>query len=108
MSAKILKVVFVILLLVTIGELGYYVYVLKFNQPKPTKQLNPISATPSAEVPGSLDVSEKPELKLADVYQFFQDHKKNDEVKYYLLTEVSGVLGKVENIIAQSEKLRLR
>lgn len=51
-SGKILKVVFVILLLVTIGELGYYVYVLKGN---PSKSMNTPSQNTSGSVPTQVE-----------------------------------------------------
>lgn len=58
-SYKLLKVIFVILLLVTFGEAGYYIYIQTNNRPsnteKTTKNLPPTSASPIVEPPKEID-----------------------------------------------------
>jgi len=94
MSAKILKVVFVILLLVTIGELGYYVYVLKGNKSIDEKisQTREVELAPATASPGETEY-----LISEAALNYLKSRPKNKGSKYYLIGEEVGIIGEIRD-----------
>lgn len=104
MSAKILKVVFVILLLVTIGELGYYFYVLRLNPLKGINLLGQITndTTSTGLIETQITSTPIPKLSLEEnflnssVFQYVQLKGQNEGQKITLTLEQSGFIGEVD------------
>lgn len=101
--SKLLKVIFVILVLVTIGEVGYYFYILKgntlgINIPWQKTGVSPIpieSGTTSNPIPS---YPQRKELSLSEVFDFFSQYKLNKGQDVFIVVENKGRLGKVEMI----------
>ena len=97
MSAKLLKAVFVILLLVTIAEAGYYFYVLKkgnFQQKNNTAN-NSIQQMISSE--SANKDQENPQLKkFQESILIYQNLVKNNtDGKVYFVMEQPGVINSI-------------
>ena len=103
MSYKLLKVIFVILILVVIGEGGYYFYVLRTNtngQPSINKQVVISPQVPQQKPTiqaglgnGNFEPAIHPEM-----YDYFKKiiKDKNKEGSLYLMIEDKGVLTDID------------
>ncbi len=101
MSAKLLKISFVILLLVTLGELGYYVYTLNKSESS-TKLANSQTGNRDSESilsqVGTTSSSQRPEdaLLSQDTINFLMALKKNPNQKLHLKTETNGFVAGID------------
>lgn len=100
MSYKILKVIFVILLLITVGEAGYYVYILNINRGGFISNNNNISQnlTVLSQVTPTPTVTDNNRLINQDILDFLATRKKNTGQKYYLTGEYDGYVGDFQEI----------
>ncbi len=87
---RTLKILFVILLVLTITEAGYYIYVLKY--PIKPAQNNP-SLAPSISSDQKIDRSAYlfDQITASDPYQFVKHFGMNDNQNLYLILEQKGI-----------------
>lgn len=87
MSYKILKVIFVILLLVTIGEAGYYIIVLK--NPMNTNDLSAV------KLPDNL-IPTPSVVIISDVLDSLRLNRYKPGRTFYLIQEITGIVGEAK------------
>lgn len=104
MSYKILKVIFVILLFVTIGEAGYYFFVLKY--PKSSNQNNSLQPSITASVIPSAP-SEAPKQTYSqdplvsafiksEPFQSINNSEVKEGQKFYITFDQAGFIGDIQ------------
>lgn len=94
MSAKLLKISFVILLLVTAGELGYYFYILNAGKGREGSQANQFaSSRETRSILNNLQTSET--VIKADIIDFLRTRPKSENQKFYMIGEEKGYIGNV-------------
>ncbi len=109
MSFKILKVIFIILLLITIGEAGYYVYVLRSGEALNTNLATTqnTSSANSKSIPSASEQSVSPpsvplsalttsEYIKSNIIPYLESRKKSDNQKFYFIEEIEGQIGVID------------
>lgn len=101
---KLLKTIFIILLLITLGELGYYVYVINgggLNAKLATNQPNLARDSESVLSQDQITKNtQRPEDALVSqqILDFIGALKKNPNQKFHLKTETNGFVGGIDEL----------
>lgn len=92
MSARLLKISFVILLLVTVGELGYYFYILNAGKGAEISQNGQIaSSRETSSILSNVQTSET--VIRGDTIDFLRTRPKSENQKFYMIGEEKGRIG---------------
>lgn len=102
--SKLLKILFVILLVVTVAEAGYYVYVLKVNSTSKSAQvLQTRQSTQEQSTPTSVTVSPAATDPYIDTFlntqsiQYMRNFGRRDNQSLYLSFEQTGWVKNIHN-----------
>lgn len=91
---KLLRIVFVILILVTLGELGYYFYILNAGKGREGSQANQFaSSRETSSILNNLQASET--VIKADIIDFLRTRPKSENQKFYMTGEEKGYIGDI-------------
>ncbi len=104
MSFKILKVIFVILLLITIGEAGYYFIILR--DPKSSVQNNSIPPNITTSLPTAIIGETAKQTYLQDPlanafiqsepFQYINNSEVKEGQKFYITFDQAGIVGEIQ------------
>ncbi|OGG15787.1 hypothetical protein A3D78_04770 [Candidatus Gottesmanbacteria bacterium RIFCSPHIGHO2_02_FULL_39_14] len=111
MSGRILKTIFVIIIFITLGEVGYYVYITFNSAPSKSSKIpffksNNISSSPTIEPIYKKSIKSGQNLKpllsdkssefLTNIYPKYLKSKKQNNNHSIIITErINGIVGKI-------------